>query len=102
MMKSQANSPIYIQKMKIIADHATLSKYDIPEKFPDELLDEEWAIKIHSQSLVNLDSRGGLTPQELIGNIKRLSIIEIINYSKIEALKELEKIIKKDINDSRE
>lgn len=59
------------------------------------LFNEEWAEKIHGQSLAKLNSRGGLGPEEMIGNIKRLTGREICNYDFDQAVKELLEIYEK-------
>jgi len=35
-------------------------------------LDNDWAIKIHSQSLKRLAERGGLCPEEIVLNVNKL------------------------------
>jgi hypothetical protein len=49
---------------------------DFPEVLPDSWFNEEWAEKVHTQSLEHLNSRGGLGPEEMIMNMERLSIEE--------------------------
>lgn len=52
---------------------------DCPEHFPDELLNEEWAQEIHSQTLAKLNSRGGLHPCEIVVNVNRIPRITYSN-----------------------
>jgi hypothetical protein len=60
--------------MKVLFDYRERKKYsDFPEELPDELFNEDWAYKIHSQTLKRLNERGGLSPQEMIVNIRKLS-----------------------------
>ena len=44
----------------------------LPEKVPFSILDEEWAQKIHRQSLDRLNERGGLCPAEIYWNIHKI------------------------------
>jgi hypothetical protein len=61
--------------MRVIFDYKERKQYpDFPEEFPDSWFNEEWAQKIHSQSLSHLNSRGGLSAQEMVMNIERLTI----------------------------
>ena len=55
--------------MRILDEHELK---DCPRNFPTELLNEEWAITNHGQTLAKLDSRGGLAVYEIILNIFRL------------------------------
>lgn len=72
---------------------------DFPKSLPDELFNEEWANKIHSQSLKRLNERGGLSILEMIGNIKHLSCNDIVNYNVYKAARELMEILKNYNND---
>lgn len=47
---------------------------DCPKDFPDELLNEDWAQEMHSQSLAKLNSRGGLHPCEIVVNVNKISV----------------------------
>ena len=40
-------------------------------------LDREWAMRIHSQSLETLASRGGLSPKEIKLNLERGKLLAI-------------------------
>lgn len=42
-----------------------------PKEIPMDILDEEWAYKLHHQTLKRLNERGGLHPQEMILNIEK-------------------------------
>ena len=42
-----------------------------PKEVPDEMLSEQWAQRNHGQSLAKLNSRGGLSPAEMLANIER-------------------------------
>ena len=46
---------------------------DFLKEFPDELLNEDWAQKIHGQTLKHLNERGGLSPLEMLVNVRKLS-----------------------------
>jgi len=67
---------------------------DFPESLPNEIFNEEWAQHIHSQTLKRLNERGGLHPCEMIGNIKKLSCNEIVEYNINIAIEELKEILK--------
>lgn len=49
---------------------------NLPYSIPNEMLNEDWAEKIHSQTLKRLDERGGMSIRELIINIKRMPTSE--------------------------
>lgn len=51
---------------------------ELPDNFPNELLDEDWAQRIHSQSLDTLNSRGGLGITELLMNLKKIKFNDYI------------------------
>lgn len=52
---------------------------------PWDILDEEWAFRIHMQTLMGLAERGGLDYREIVGNIDRLSYDEICALDRSEA-----------------
>lgn len=57
--------------------------HELPDDFPDKLMNEDWAQRIHSQSLKRLNERGGMGMNEIIGNIKKLSHNEIMELDSI-------------------
>jgi hypothetical protein len=76
--------------MRVLLDYYERLKYpDFPKELPDSLFNEEWAQKIHSQSLKRLNERGGLHPKEMIGNIKKLPFDEIEKVGTETAMTEL-------------
>lgn len=44
----------------------------LPAKVPMSILSEEWAQKIHRQTLNRLNERGGLCPAEIYLNINKI------------------------------
>lgn len=52
-----------------------------PSEFPDELLDNTWALRIHGQTLARLNERGGMSPMEIVVNMERK------NYRSFDILK---------------
>lgn len=52
------------------------SNPEFPETFPNELLDEGWTDKIHSQTLKRLNERGGLSPMEIMMNVNKWTFQE--------------------------
>lgn len=79
--------------MRILLDTKKIIHYDLSYLFPDDLLNEDWAINIHGQSLAKLNARGGMSPSEIIGNIKKLKSKEISSYSEKDAVFEIKKIL---------
>jgi hypothetical protein len=67
---------------------------EYPTSIPMSILNEEWADKIHGQSLKELASRGGLCAQEAVGNINKLSGLQIVKMSLEDALEQLQVILK--------
>ena len=65
---------------------------DCPQSVPDGLLNEEWAQKIHGQTLARLNERGGMGINEIMANIKKLPYHEIKGET-IEMLDELKKLM---------
>ena len=83
--------------MRVLFDYRERKKYpDFPEEFPDSWFNEEWAQKIHSQSLEHLNSRGGLSPEEMIMNIEHLTIQEFRQLTLDVAVKKLLKMLSPD------
>lgn len=88
--------------MRVLISYQIKQKYpDLPEIIPDSFFDENWADKIHGQTLKRLNERGGLAPVEMICNIEKLTAKEY--YHQLEtkelteeiAIKKLLKIIHK-------
>jgi hypothetical protein len=69
---------------------------DFPQEFPDSWFNEEWAWKIHGQTLQHLNQRGGLGPEEMIMNIERLSLKECRQLTLDDAVKKLLKMLSQD------
>ena len=67
---------------------------DFPKSFPDEIFNEDWAQKIHGQTLKRLNERGGLGIIEMIVNIKKLPYSAFKNYDINKAVEELIEILK--------
>lgn len=57
-----------------------------PDTVPMSILDEAWARKIHYQDLQTLASRGGMSPQEVMGNIEKKDFHEIQHIGLREAI----------------
>lgn len=47
-----------------------------PEYISNDLLNEDWAFKIHSQSLERLNQRGGMSPFEIYLNVNKIKYRE--------------------------
>ena len=56
------------------------------------LLSEEWALKIHGQTLDNLAERGGLSSEDVVINIDRLSIDHASSIDKFYAMNIVDKL----------
>lgn len=54
------------------------------QEVPMEMLDEDHAIKIHSQSLGELNDRGGMSYQELVMNLEKKRYDELSNFTEKE------------------
>lgn len=69
--------------MKIMDNHDYRTKNkkfpELPDDFPNELLSEDWADKVHGQTLKRLNERGGMSITELLMNLKRIGLGEQIN-----------------------
>ena len=57
-----------------------------------ELLNEDWAKKIHSQTLDRLAERGGLSPKEVMVNFNKLPFNQFNFISESDALKVVERL----------
>jgi hypothetical protein len=62
------------------------------------LLDEEWALRVHSQTLGRLAERGGMSHEEIVANVEKLHFSAISAIDKSYALKVVEKLAIKSIN----
>jgi len=50
-------------------------KWDfLPDEIPNEKLNEDWAIRVHSQTLKRLNERGGMTVTELLMNLRGMTL----------------------------
>jgi hypothetical protein len=68
--------------MRIAGNHDNYGKKiypELPDSISNELLDEQWAEHIHSQTLKRLNERGGLCISELLMNLKRMTLKEYFN-----------------------
>lgn len=83
--------------MRVLFDSREWKQYpDFPQEFPDSLFNEEWALKIHGQTLQRLNERGGLDPHEMICNIEHLNIQELRQLTLDETVKKLLKMLTSD------
>lgn len=65
-----------------------------PDELPDSLFNEEWAQRIHSQTLARLNERGGLHVKEMICNIQKKNWKEIDHlYTTQQAIEYLKTLI---------
>ncbi len=71
-----------------------ISKHDCSPIFPTKLLNEEWAINVHLQTLNQLDNRGGLTVREILINVFRLKLSDTIIDDSLKQIELMELIIK--------
>ena len=62
------------------------------------LLNEDWAVKLHGQTLDELASRGGLSHKEVVLNVEKLPLKNINSFSEYYAVKLVEKLAIKSIN----
>ena len=78
--KQVLNTPQVITSavMTVLTDLA-----DCPKKIPFGMLSERMANSIHGQTLHKLNSRGGMTPFELVANIEKVNPFTI-KYNKNE------------------
>ena len=70
------------------------SRYGCPASIPWERLSEEWAQRLHGQSLERLALGGGLDPFEIAANVHKLTPEEADSVSEeqcIEIVKEMSK-----------
>lgn len=61
-----------------------------PENVPTEWLNEEWAQRIHGQSLARLDERGGMSICEILANIERHNWHPVANAVAFNKIKQLQ------------
>ena len=84
--------------MRVLLDSRERKPFpNFPDEIPDEFFNEEWAQKIHGQTLARLNERGGLDPREMIMNIEKLSLDEFRNLSLGRAINSLNILMQKDI-----
>ena len=62
------------------------------------LLDNDWALKIHGQTLTRLAERGGMSHEEIVANVQRLPAHAIAPMDKYYALHIIEILAIKSIN----
>lgn len=70
-----------------------------PTEVPDSMLCEQWAYKIHGQTLHRLNERGGMGVNEILANIKKLPYSQIREET-IEMVEELKMLIEIHANNS--
>jgi len=70
--------------MKVMDDYGKLK--NCPKEISDDLLDEDWAQRIHSQTLKRLNERGGLSPLEIYINVNKLPYQTVYNFTETEAV----------------
>lgn len=75
--------------MPVMADFKVYP--ECPKEFPMSLLNESMAQNNHSQTLQRLKERGGMSPEEIVGNIKYLGLREIRDMDKNESIEVLRK-----------
>lgn len=81
--------------MRILWSYKEQSKFkDAPTSIPNELLNEDWAQKIHSQTLQRLNERGGMGVNEIMINIKRLSYQDYNTLDTQKSIDEINALIK--------
>lgn len=61
--------------------------------FPMELMNFDWAVRIHDQSLERLNARGGMTLQEIVGNLYELPLDQIQRMSYVTATYHIAKFL---------
>ena len=78
--KQVLNTPHVITSavMTVISD-----LIDCPKEIPFGMLSEKMAMSIHGQTLQKLNSRGGMTPFELVANIEKVNPFTV-KYNKNE------------------
>jgi hypothetical protein len=76
--------------MKILTCH---KHKGCPAEFPDELLDEQWAQRIHGQTLKRLNERGGLSPSEIICNVEKLTFNVLLRLDDQQCVEKINIII---------
>lgn len=64
-----------------------------PKEVPDSMLNEQWAERIHGQTLKRLNERGGMGINEIMANINHTPFREI-KAETVEMLNELKELIK--------
>ena len=64
------------------------------------LLNEDWALKLHDQTLDRLAERGGLSHEEIVMNIERLPFKALKVIDKHYALKVVEELAIKSLGNS--
>lgn len=70
-----------------------------PTEVPDSMLNEQWAYKIHGQTLHRLNERGGMSVSEILANIKKLPFDQI-KVDTVQMAAELKMLIESHTNDS--
>lgn len=81
--------------MKVHSYRDYVKKYpDCPKEIPMSLLNEANAFGIHGQSLERLNERGGLSPIEIIGNIRNLPYSAFDSLNEGECIKQINQLLK--------
>lgn len=84
--------------MRVLLSPSDLRKYpDCPKSVPFELLNEEQAMKNHSQTLDRLNERGGMSPIEIVANVLKKDCLWILLYDNTDqAIKVINSWLKKE------
>lgn len=65
----------------------------LPDTIPDSLLNADWALRIHGQTLERLNERGGLSLAEIVVNVKKLSYREFDKITVTDAVKFVKELL---------
>ena len=58
----------------------------VPRTFPSRLLDNDHCIENHGYGLAKIADRGGMSPQEIARNLKRLGPLHPVTVEEAEAI----------------
>lgn len=78
--------------MKILWSYDDKERYGLPNEIPDEMLNDEHAHNIHSQSLIRLNQRGGMSVTEIICNIYKYDFRTLLRLDKARCTNVLKKL----------
>lgn len=81
-------------QMPVMMQYHERQKFpDCPRFFPFSLLNEDWAQFIHSQTLERLAQRGGMSPTEILKNVRRERFEESSRFTEQYAVAEIRKLL---------